>query len=131
MSTDTQTRKESGLKKAADFFNPLKKDGKPVTNGQRVVTLLLLIGVAVVAVVYSQMTGAYTTPATGDPGYDMYDLVINKGLDGPVGFVIGSWLLINAGTTMGSNPKAAALQAIGGGALIKAEEVANTLGALF
>ena len=71
---------------------------------------------------------AYSTPATTDPGYELYDIFINKGLEGPVGFVVGAWLLANAGFKIGENPKVAVLSAMGGGLLIKAESVAKALG---
>lgn len=32
---------------------------------------------------------AFTAPAAGDLGYDIYDIVVNKGVKGPMGFVGG------------------------------------------
>lgn len=103
---------------------------QPLTKQQKIIVFLILCAIAAIGMFISSFAGAYTTPTTGDPGYEMYDLVINKGLDGPIGFVFGAWLLVNAGGNIGTNPKMAALQAIGGGMLIKAEAVANTLGFL-
>jgi len=102
----------------------------PLTRKQKIITFAIICVIAVVGMVISGIAGAYTTPATGTPGYELYDLVMNKGLDGPIGFVFGAWLLINAGGSIGSNPKMAALQGIGGGMIIKAEAIANTLGYL-
>ena len=91
---------------------------------------LFYVVIVIAAVISFFMPGAeaYTVPAASDPGYDFYNLVVKKGLQGPIGFAAGVWLLIDAGTTMGSQPKVGALKALGGGALIKAEDIATTLG---
>lgn len=97
-------------------------------QSEKMRVLALALFVAVLATVLSAAAYGYTPPSDGEVGYDFYDLVVKKGLNGPIGFVIGAWLLIDAGTTIGSNPKIAALKGIGGGALIKAEAIATTLG---
>lgn len=37
---------------------------------------------------------AFTAPASGDMFYEVYDLVINSILSGPVGFVVGAIMLV-------------------------------------
>lgn len=120
------------MKNNSDIKLQDEVQGKPkVTNKQRLlVFIMLVIAVAVIYALFPAVAAAYETPAPSDPGYTFYELVIENGLNGPIGFVIGAWLLINAGTSIGSNPKLAALQAVGGGVLIKAEAVANSLGFL-
>lgn len=91
--------------------------------------LALMIAMAlIVTFFFPELAVAYETPNQGDPGYAFYDLMLDKGLQGPIGFVAALWLLIDAGTTIGTNPKLAVLKALGGGALIQADSIATTLG---
>lgn len=102
---------------------------KPIDKKTKLIWGLCVFVVAlIVAFLFPEISTAYETPTATDPGYDFYDLVVEKGLKGPLGFAAGCWLLMNAGTTIGQNPKMAGLQAIGGGMLIKADAVAVTLG---
>lgn len=108
-----------GIKKLAT----LVKDNMTSRNGK--MTLL-----AVGAVVASNTALAFTTPAAGSAGYELYDLVITDGLQGVPGFVGGAWLLAQAGQMMKESVWKAGLQAAGGAAIIKAEAVLGTLGAM-
>lgn len=73
---------------------------------------------------------AFTKPASGAAGYDLYTLVIENGLQGVPGFVGGAWLIAQAGQMMKESVWKAGLQAVGGAAIIKADAVLPTLGAM-
>ncbi len=73
---------------------------------------------------------AFTTPASSEPGYEIYDLVINKGFQGPIGFMAGAWILTQAGTVIKESTWKGAATAVGGVALIKADTVLPAIGAL-
>lgn len=105
-----------------------KVESKGFTKKQKMIGMFLMLFVLGIVFTFLPEVQAYTVPGATDPGYPIYDLVVTKGLEGPIGFAIGAWLLVNAGSTLGENPKVAALKAIGGGAMIKAESVATTLG---
>lgn len=106
-----------------------KKVKKPLTRNQKIlITVVVMAVAALIAFIFPEGASAYTEPNANAPGYPFYDLVVDKGLKGPIGFAIGVWLLILAGTSIGANPKMAALQGLGGGALIKADSIAESLG---
>lgn len=115
-------------KSASEIQAKPSDDKKQFTKKQLSIGMLLLLLVLGVVFTFFPEAQAYTVPNATDPGFPIYDLVVTKGLEGPIGFAIGAWLLVNAGSSLGENPKVAALKAIGGGAMIKAESVATTLG---
>lgn len=86
------------------------------------------MGVAVLAV--GDAAHAFTTPATGSFGYNIYDIAINKVAKGPIGFVGGGWLIATAATKMNEGWVRALPYAIGGSCLIKLDELTTSLGAL-
>lgn len=73
---------------------------------------------------------AFTAPTAGDFMYDLYDIFVNKGLNGAPGFVIGVALIGYSFTQMQTNWKLASLGVIGGSLLIKAADIATSLGAV-
>jgi len=73
---------------------------------------------------------AFNKPAAGAAGYDLYTLIIENGLQGVPGFVGGAWLLAQAGQMMKESVWKAGLQAVGGAAIIKADAILPTLGAM-
>lgn len=117
MTTSIEQSKEEKALKA-------KKIKSTVNN----VGIAALIVAVIVAIFFPDFASAYSTPSSSDPAYSLYDLFVDKGIKGVPGFVAAVWLLVNAGITIGSNPKLAALQAIGGGALIQADSLAGSLG---
>lgn len=112
-----------------DVLKDKEEQKKPIDKKTKFIFGVIVFAVGlIISILFPELATAYETPAATDPGYDFYDLVVEKGLKGPLGFAAGCWLLMNAGTTIGQNPKMAGLQAIGGGMLIKADAVAVTLG---
>jgi len=72
---------------------------------------------------------AFTTPAVGDFGYDVYDIVVNQILNGPIGFIGGVALIVLGVTKIMTNWMLTILCIIAGTMLIRAEDMVMTLGA--
>lgn len=93
-------------------------------------TIMMLSLVALVLIPVVAM--AVNQPANGDPFYDVYDIVVNKFLKGPVGFVTAVIAMIS-GFALGFRQQfipgivSVALGVI----MIKADSLVTSLGALF
>jgi len=92
---------------------------------------VILAFVALVAVGLVQTAQAINAPSTNDFAYDLYDIGINKIVKGPIGFVGGVVAMV-AGAIAAIQAKIMlALPAIlGGAALLKADSIVSSLGAL-
>jgi len=55
-------------------------------NKRTIITLMALLA----TILSTSIADAATTPAAGDMAYDLYDIVMNKIIGGPVGYVIGA-----------------------------------------
>ena len=78
----------------------------------------------------SGVAGAFTAPAAGDFGYDVYDIVINQILNGPIGVIGGVALIVFGATQIMKNWFSTILCIIAGTVLIRAEALVVTLGSL-
>lgn len=78
----------------------------------------------------SGVAGAFTAPAAGDFGYDVYDIVINQILNGPIGFIGGVALIVFGATQIMKNWFSTILCIIAGTVLIRAEALVVTLGSV-
>lgn len=78
----------------------------------------------------SGMAGAFTAPAAGDFGYDVYDIVVNQILNGPIGFIGGVALIVFGATQIMKNWFSTILCIIAGTVLIRADSLVVTLGSL-
>jgi len=87
---------------------------------------LLLVAMLMV----SSIAAAFTAPAAGDFGYDVYDIVVNKILNGPIGFIGGLFLIVFGVTQIMKNWMMTILCIIAGTVLIRAEAMVVTLGAM-
>ncbi|MEM3771631.1 MAG: hypothetical protein QXW80_04925 [Candidatus Micrarchaeia archaeon] len=75
---------------------------------------------------------AITTPSQGSFAYDLYDIVVEKLLKGPAGFVAGCGAVIYGAASLIMGRILPAVLGIAGGALlIKADSIAQSLGLLF
>ena len=72
---------------------------------------------------------AFTAPATGDFGYDIYDIVVIQILGGPIGFIGAVALIVWGATKVMTNWMITILCVIAGTILIKADALVQTLGA--
>lgn len=78
----------------------------------------------------SQGVFAFSTPATGSFGYNVYDIAINKIASGPIGFVGGAWLIAMGSTKMNEGWTRALPFILAGSCLIKLDEITQSLGAI-
>lgn len=75
---------------------------------------------------------AWSTPTTGSFAYDVYDIAVNKILNGPIGFVVGMGAMAAGGAAIVDKTRGG--WGIGipmllfGGALIKLDSIVTTLG---
>jgi len=86
---------------------------------------LLLIMLSVVP------ASAITAPAPGTFAYDIYDIAVLKILQGPIGFVSGVGAIALGAVTAIKSPMAAIPAVLSGAALLKADALVTSLGALF
>jgi hypothetical protein len=77
------------------------------------------------------VAAAFTTPATGQLGYEIYNVVVNQMIDGPIGilasvlaFAFGAFSLLRGGYLSG------VMSVVAGIALFTADDVVQSLGAL-
>jgi hypothetical protein len=73
---------------------------------------------------------AITAPATGTFAYDLYDVAVNEMIKGPVGFVGGMIAVIVSAVNITKNWLLAGGGILGGTALIKADSITASLGAV-
>jgi hypothetical protein len=91
--------------------------------------LAIFLMVSLMVMGLTQVVMAITAPTSGSFAYDMYDIVVNKMLKGPVGFVAGLAAIAFGAVNLIQARIMAALPAILGGALlIKADTVTSSLG---
>ncbi|PTR12597.1 MULTISPECIES: hypothetical protein [unclassified Novosphingobium] len=77
------------------------------------------------------MTGvahAFQAPAQGDLGYDIYDIVVNKGVKGPLGFVGGVAAFLFGVSRLFSNIMIGIPTIVAAVCLIKADSILQTFG---
>lgn len=98
------------------------------TSGKPGHLRLVLAGIALLLA--SGMAGAFTAPSAGDFGYDVYDIVVNQILNGPIGFIGGVALIVFGATQIMKNWFVTILCIIAGTVLIRADSLVVTLGSL-
>jgi len=77
----------------------------------------------------TSLSFAFATPQQGDFIYDIYDVVVNKMVKGPVGAAAGIGLMVLGGVNLAMARWGSAVFPILGGALLyKADSIASTLG---
>jgi len=102
-------------------------DSSGAARRLRGLTLAALIATLLLAV---PPLMAFVTPATGSFGYDIYDVVVNQILNGPIGFVGGVALIIWGATKVMANWMITILCVISGTVIIKAQTLLTSLGAI-
>ena len=90
----------------------------------------LLFGLHYLLLGASTGVTAFTAPAVGDFGYDIYDIVVNQILNGPIGFIGGVALIVFGATKIMTNWMLTILCIIAGTILIRAADLVVTLGAM-
>jgi len=113
----------------------LKKPKPKLDNGSKkfgvidFVVLGTLVGIGILANIPE--VHAITAPAAGSFAYDVYDIGVNDILKGPIGFV-GGVAAIVLGAIMAIQGKimGAAPAILGGAAMLKADSIVSSLGAI-
>jgi methylglyoxal synthase len=91
---------------------------------------LILFMVAAISVMAAQAF-AINAPTNGSFAYDLYDIGVNKIVKGPIGFVGGVMAMVFGAVSAIQARIMLAIPAIlGGAALLKAESIVTSLGAL-
>jgi len=88
-------------------------------------TTLLLVLATIVA---AGVAHAFKAPAAGDLGYDIYDIVVNKGVKGPMGFVGGVAAFLFGVSRLFSNIMVGIPTIVAAVCLIKADAILQTFG---
>ena len=92
---------------------------------------LLITGVVSCVVVTGTAFGITAPTAAGSPlGYDLYDVAVNDMLKGPAGFVGGLGAIVYGVSQLAKSWMIAALSVLGGSAIIKADTIVASLGAI-
>ena len=88
-------------------------------------------GIALVWASLLKMTAAmaFATPAAGSFGFDVYDIVVNQILGGPIGFVGGVALIVWGGAQVIKNWVITVLAIVAGTIIIRADTLVTSLGA--
>ena len=71
---------------------------------------------------------AFTAPVAGDLGYDIYDIVMNQGVKGPLGFVGGVAAFLFGVSRLFSNIMIGIPTIVAAVCLIKADSILQTFG---
>lgn len=71
---------------------------------------------------------AFTAPTAGDLGYDIYDIVVNQGVKGPLGFVAGVAAFLFGVSRLFSNIMIGIPTIVAAVCLIKADSILQTFG---
>lgn len=96
--------------------------------GKRVVSFAN-VGVPMVAIAaIGSSAHAFTAPAQGDLGYDIYDIVVNKGVKGPLGFVGGVAAFLFGVSRLFSNVMVGIPTIVAAVCLIKSDTILQTFG---
>ncbi|MEL6277277.1 MAG: hypothetical protein AAFY22_12675 [Pseudomonadota bacterium] len=72
---------------------------------------------------------AFTTPAVGDLGYDLYNIVVNQGVLGPVGFMAAViMLVVGVGGLIRGSIIPGIMSLIAAATVFAADQIVATLG---
>ena len=80
------------------------------------------------AIVGAGAAHAFSAPAAGDLGYDIYDIVVNQGVKGPLGFVGGVAAFRFGVSRLFSNIMIGIPTIVAAVCLIKADSILQTFG---
>ncbi len=98
---------------------------------ERSASHIVIFVAIVVSLSFAPSAWALTSPGAGSFAYDIYDIAINSILKGPIGFVAGTAAIVFGSVIAIQGKILAAIPAIlGGAALLKADSIVNTLGAI-
>jgi len=91
--------------------------------------LITTLTVSFLVLGLTQVALAISAPSSGSFAYDMYDIVVNKMLKGPIGFVAGlAAIAFGAVSLVQARIMMAVPAVLGGAAIIKADAITSSLG---
>lgn len=110
--------------------SPTFKKVDTMVKNLRINALLFAnIGIPVLLLsVIAASAQAFTAPAAGDLGYDIYDIVVNQGVKGPLGFVAGVAAFLFGVSRLFSNIMIGIPTIVAAVCLIKADSILQTFG---
>lgn len=92
---------------------------------------IMVLSAALLVVSMATDAFALAAPGAGTFAYDIYDIAINSILKGPIGFVAGAAAIVFGAVIAIQGKILAAVPAVlGGAALLKADSIVTTLGAI-
>ena len=97
-------------------------------KGRTVRTLDTAFLVMLAAIASAGVAHAFQAPAAGDLGYDIYDIVVNQGVKGPLGFVGGVAAFLFGVSRLFSNIMIGIPTIVAAVCLIKADSILQTFG---
>jgi hypothetical protein len=107
------------FEKVSNMVKNLRKNALSVANIGIPVLLLSIIAAS---------AHAFTAPVAGDLGYDIYDIVVNQGVKGPLGFVGGVAAFLFGVSRLFSNIMIGIPTIVAAVCLIKADSILQTFG---
>lgn len=107
------------FKKVSNMVKHLQSNALSVANVGIPVLLLSIIAAS---------AHAFTAPVAGDLGYDIYDIVVNQGVKGPLGFVGGVAAFLFGVSRLFSNIMIGIPTIVAAVCLIKADSILQTFG---
>lgn len=97
---------------------------------QRQVNKTLGLAMALALMVTGGYAAAFTAPSSGTLGYDVYNVVVNQLLSGPIGFVGAVILIVWGASQVMKQWLITVLCVIAGTVIIKCQSIVTTLGAV-
>ena len=107
------------FEKVSNVIKNLRNNALSVANIGIPVLLLSIIAAS---------AHAFTAPVAGDLGYDIYDIVVNQGVKGPLGFVGGVAAFLFGVSRLFSNIMIGIPTIVAAVCLIKADSILQTFG---
>ena len=86
------------------------------------------VGTLLIAMTQASAAHAFQAPAAGDLGYDIYDIVVNQGVKGPLGFVGGVAAFLFGVSRLFSNIMIGIPTIVAAVCLIRADSILQTFG---
>lgn len=83
-----------------------------------------------IATLFASAAHAFKAPTSTDLGYDIYDIVVNKGVKGPLGFVGGVAAFLFGVSRLFSNIMIGIPTIVAAVCLVKADSILKTFGLL-
>lgn len=90
--------------------------------------VIAFVSLILISVLLTATAFAYSAPAAGDPGYTVYDILVNKMIKGPIGSSGGVFLMALGATMINQSWVKGGATALSGGIVFNADAVATSFG---